>query len=99
MNRLTERNNKGIAQIESLDVVGDVIQKLAEYEDLAEQGRLLELPCTKGDTVYRIEQMWFKECSEVIECEFTYWLLDAKLGEDYFLTREEAEAKLKEISS
>lgn len=27
--------------------------KLAHYEDLEEQGRLIELPCAVGDTVYR----------------------------------------------
>lgn len=31
-----------------------VCEKLAEYEDLEEQGRLIELPCKVGDTVYRI---------------------------------------------
>ena len=30
----------------------DCYTKLAEYEDLEEQGRLLKLPCTVGDTVY-----------------------------------------------
>lgn len=28
------------------------IAKLAEYEDLEEQGKLLELPCAVGDTIY-----------------------------------------------
>ena len=30
----------------------DVLTKLADYEDLEEQGRLLKLPCKVGDTVY-----------------------------------------------
>lgn len=30
------------------------IEKLAEYEDLEEQGKLLRLPCAVGDTVYLI---------------------------------------------
>lgn len=30
----------------------DIIDKLAEYEDLEEQGKLLKLPCAVGDTVY-----------------------------------------------
>lgn len=30
----------------------DLIEKLAEYEDLKEQGKLLKLPCEVGDTVY-----------------------------------------------
>lgn len=28
------------------------MEKLADYEDLEEQGKLLKLPCTVGDTVY-----------------------------------------------
>lgn len=32
----------------------DVLTKLADYEDLEEQGRLLKLPCKVGDVVYRI---------------------------------------------
>lgn len=31
---------------------GNAIRKLAEYEDLEEQGKLLKLPCAVGDTVY-----------------------------------------------
>lgn len=30
---------------------GDAVRKLAEYENLQEQGRLLKLPCAVGDTV------------------------------------------------
>lgn len=29
-----------------------IVKKLAEYEDLEEQGLLLKLPCKVGDTVY-----------------------------------------------
>lgn len=32
----------------------DCYTKLAEYEDLEEQGKLLKLPCAVGDTVYVI---------------------------------------------
>ena len=39
------------------------IQKLAEYEDLEEQGLLLRLPCNVGDTVYCIYERYTK-CSE-----------------------------------
>ena len=34
------------------DSVFKCIKKLAHYEDLEEQGRLIELPCKVGDTVY-----------------------------------------------
>lgn len=32
------------------------IEKLAEYEDLEEQGKLLKLPCAVGDAAYRINK-------------------------------------------
>lgn len=32
-----------------------ILKKLAEYEDLEEQGRLIKLPCKVGDTYYSIE--------------------------------------------
>ena len=34
---------------------GNAIIKLAKYEDLVEQNRLVELPCKLGDTVYFIK--------------------------------------------
>jgi hypothetical protein len=37
---------------ENCETIADVIDKLADYEDLEEQGRLLKLPCKVGDTVY-----------------------------------------------
>lgn len=35
-------------------IVEDMVKKLANYEDLEEQGRLIKLPCKVGDTVYAI---------------------------------------------
>lgn len=35
---------------------GKCCNKLAEYEDLEEQGRLLRLPCRPNDIVYRINK-------------------------------------------
>lgn len=32
--------------------------KLEEYEDLEEQGKLLKLPCAVGDWVYKIKDGW-----------------------------------------
>ena len=43
----------------------EVLEKLAEYEDLEEQGKLLKPPCAVGDTVYEINKM-----NEIIS-EFT----------------------------
>lgn len=50
--------------------ISDVLKKLADYEDLEEQNRLIILPCKVGDTVYvdntilPIEDM---ECYEDID--------------------------------
>lgn len=51
-------------------IVEDMVKKLANYEGLEEQGRLIKLPCKVGDTVYvdntilPIEDM---ECYEDID--------------------------------
>ena len=31
--------------------------KLKDYEDLEEQGKLLKLPCALGDTVYEVQEL------------------------------------------
>ena len=63
---------------ENCETISDVIDKLAEYEDLEEQDRLIKLPCKVGDTVwdndygrpcaYTITAFSFGECEEYI-CE------------------------------
>lgn len=71
MERLTKRstNGTGIYNTPSGDPVEwennrhRVLQKLADYEDLEEQGLLLKLPCKVGDTVYCIYERYTK-CSE-----------------------------------
>ncbi len=102
----------------------DIIDKLAEYEDLEEQGKLLKLPCAVGDTVWDID--FGRPCSyEVTGFSFGSmndddWeeerILDqvvvyytnsngsitgtfavSEIGKTVFLTREEAEAALKEL--
>lgn len=105
-------------------------KKLAEYEDLEEQGLLVRFPCKIGDTVYRI----CPKCSDIHDgsCEGCAWYgaifkngcniygYDSKkgvksqiipykvsweyipnlienIGENVFLTYEEADQKLKEL--
>ena len=46
---------------------GQHIDKLAEYENLEEQGRLIKLPCKVGNTVYR----YVEEKGCVLE--YTVW--------------------------
>lgn len=65
MERLTERENDKLIMVKQDN--GDyipaywdednfkAIKKLADYEDLEEQGLLVRLPCKVGDTVYRVD--------------------------------------------
>lgn len=55
MERLTERLNDELngVWVKDHDYIS-AAHKLAEYEDLEEQGKLLKLPCAVGDTVYVI---------------------------------------------
>lgn len=72
MERLTFRVHDGgifvkKSDIKTFDVedetmhTGNAIRKLSEYEDLEEQGKLLELPCAIGDEVYTNTSMqgWY----------------------------------------
>lgn len=43
-----------ISKDDMYKIMMHLAEKLAGYEDLEEQGRLLRLPCAVGDTVYRI---------------------------------------------
>ena len=84
--------------------VKNMIKKLANYEDLEEQGLLVRLPCKVGDTVYKfwyydrspykIQQHVIRTLSEI--CEL---IESKKLGKSVFLTHEEAVNKLEEIKN
>ena len=83
----------------------DACKKLAEYEQLEEQGLLVRLPCPIGTTVWDICGMDIREnVLSGIECDkdgkqFLWANDDEWLGElnnSVFLTREEAEKKLEE---
>lgn len=104
---------------ESEEYKGKAVDKLAEYEDLEEQNKLLKLPCAVGDMVYyrydgiKIAPM---HVEKIIIAKYGVNLLLAYCGNDekleywtidiestaincgiVFLTREEAEAALKEL--
>ena len=76
--------------------ISDVLKKLADYEDLEEQGRLLKLPCKVGDDVYYILGIPNETPCTIDKC--TFELSDIyKIGKTLFFTKSEAEAKLKEL--
>ena len=107
--------------------INDVLKKLADYEDLEEQGLLLRLPCKVGDTVYLINSRYTKCTKEDQEfneysCQGCEWLdcdshkeyyihtnksvslewivrYSRDFGKTVFLTKSEAEQKLKEMEN
>ena len=94
MERLTKKNDSGghyypkcfekcnglgaSSKCDNCEIMTSVCEKLGDYEDLEEQGRLIKLPCKVGDTVwdndygrpcaYTITAFSFGECEEYI-CE------------------------------
>ena len=93
-----------------------IIERLAEDEDLEEQGLLLRLPCKIGDVVYAVTRDFISEytiCSIEAYNEgfFFCWKCEKgiyinvrgftnyQIGQDVFLTKAEAEQKLKEMES
>ena len=88
-----------------------IIQKLAEYEDLEEQGLLVKLPCKVGDVVYCFD---YPRTDIVVVCEEevekvliwengisieTAWDIyrPNDFGKTVFLTKAEAEKALEEM--
>lgn len=115
--------------LENCQTISDVIDKLAEYEDLEEQGRLIKLPCKVGDTVYVVtspfnvfddieyDENMKDEVYESYVSSTTFYksgeqyriyakatnrfigayFRECDFGKTVFLTKSEAEAKLKEL--
>lgn len=103
------------------NTVKAMVEKLAEYEDLEEQGRLLRLPCKLGDTIYAIIPSFSEMRYIIVDYEVVYYTCNSSgeqylscvrrnneerysygisvkdIGNTVFLTREEAEDKLKEL--
>ena len=97
---------------DGIDIVGnensslaqETIDRLAELEDKIENGTLVELPCPIRTMVYYIasfeNKIWFREkrkygCT-IMEIPFELEMLDS-YGNNWFLTREEAEKRLLEL--
>lgn len=78
----------------SYEYKGMLLKSLGKYEDAEEQGRILRLPCKVGTDVYYILGIPNKTPCTIDSCVFE--LSDVhKIGESLFLTREEAEARLR----
>ena len=77
--------------------ISDALKKIADYEDLEEQGRLAKLPCKVGDTVYHVVQGRIVEVSNVDLFFLLLSVAENRFNNSVFLTKSEAEAKLKEL--
>ena len=75
----------------------NVLNRLAKYEDLDEQGLLLRLPCKVGDTVYHVVQGRIVEVSNVDLFFLLLSVAENRFNNSVFLTQAEAEQKLKEL--
>ena len=96
MGRLTKYYN-GIAVINGMEFT-EAANKLAHYEDLEEAGRLIELPCAVGDTVW-LGEKYFPQYPP-IEIKFSRKsdiMREMEKNMIFAKTKEEAEAKLKEL--
>ena len=127
MERLTTTSKKGgVALTFDLDITYNkseimkilkLAEKLKEYEDLEEQGKLLKLPCAVGDTVYRInkgkkepiipmlvigiairnENELVIQTKDIADDNHNLYSKNS-IGKTVFLTKEAAEAAVKEMS-
>lgn len=103
MERLTESNPSWIddelwerACEPDCEEIDAVYRKLKEYEDLEEQGRLVKLPCKVGDSIYSV----IEDGLTIVELKFSldfYVRRKNDFGKTVFLTKSEAEAKLREL--
>ena len=116
--------NGVITKDEMYKIMRHLAEKLAEYEDLEERGKLLKLPVAVGDTVYVIPSKTnyklniingYSENNRVYEqivnrieisgngyllitCDGMASVIDVFYKNTWFLSRESAEAALKEMS-
>lgn len=123
MERLTERERNvdgtGVAREEITDgllkpFADKILTKLADYEDLEEQGLLVRLPCKVGEKlwcivngticelrVYRFDMSAFGTTDIVFRYADGFKLerFVGEIGKTIFLNREEAKKKLEEIQN
>lgn len=123
MERLTERERNvdgtGVAREEITDgllkpFADKILTKLADYEDLEEQGLLVRLPCKVGEKLWCIVDSAIRELRVhhfdmpafgTTDIVFRYadgFKLErfvGEIGKTVFLTREAAEKKLEEMKN
>lgn len=98
MGRLTPRNFK-YHDLDFMDSgLAEAMNKLAHYEDMEEQGRLIELPCKRVYRIINYDSPKYAFIDSIpIEMMPIYELKYIDNGNVFFSTKEKAEAKLKEL--
>lgn len=84
---------------ENCQTISDVIDKLAVYEDLEEQGRLVKLPCKDVYFIIDINNPKYAMVMRKPIRELAIYEIEDIDKENckYFSTEEKAEARLKEL--
>lgn len=100
MDRLTNRDKEIPTLFDNAEYWLQAYFKLKDYENAEEQGLLLRLPCKVGDIVYCIinqRDNYDDTIYQIVSAtSFGLSMID-NIGKTVFLTREEAEQKLKKI--
>ena len=115
MERLTKRRDNGNSYVTdehcfdtwANSFEGTAIDRLAYYEDMEEQGRLVVLPCKLEADIFRLgvkevcgywqvayAEVYLDEIVMVDDSDNVF--TEADIGKTVFLTREDAERALKE---
>ena len=93
-------------KIHEIDLINEIISDSKDLFDKIENGTLIELPCKVGDTVYQTDgvRIYQGKIGEIaFTKEHTIFTADIvcfderAIGESIFLTKAEAEQKLKEL--
>lgn len=110
MERLTDKDFRiGFDDSDRLPSYVPIYEKLRNYEDLEEQGKLLKLPCAVGNTVYSLDRFCSgssldcpsRPCESCEDYQLEIYEGKFKLndindfGKTVFLTKEAAESALK----
>lgn len=113
MERLTIKTEAGYDRTNIRVKNQQLIDKLAYYEELEEQGKLFIRPCNPGDTLYVVDSnrvYTVKAENNVViisgelsifvqNAQFADYVCQSDMGKRVFFTSEEAETKLKELQN
>jgi hypothetical protein len=88
-----------------ITITGDMVNRLAAYEDAEESGMLMRLPCPMGSTIYMIvtrhtkgrDPFSFVKITEMMESNVFRVCRD--IGKTVFLTKEEAQAAMEGMNN